>query len=85
MFAKGLGGPFVSSYLHAAPVRRPLLLLRHPFYPFLVRKVPLDRFADAGFERVRRNPTELVFDLRRVNRVTTVVAGAIFHERDQLA
>ena len=47
-------------------------------------EIPLDRLADAGFKGVRGLPAEFVTHLRRVDRVAAVVAGAVFHEGDQL-
>src|SRR5256885_1821431 len=43
-------------------------------------EIPLHRFAQAVFECVRRCPSELAADLRRVDRVAAIVAGAIGDE-----
>ena len=46
-------------------------------HPHLVIKVPLDGFADAGFEGFGGFPSKLAVDLGRVDGVAAVVAGTI--------
>src|ERR1700730_15533175 len=48
--------------------------------PVTVRDIPFDGLAQAAIEGARRCPAELSPDLRRVNRVSPVVAGSIGHE-----
>ena len=48
--------------------------------PGPVRQVPLDGLREAGGEVVGRRPGELLPDLRRVDRVAPVVAGAVGDE-----
>src|SRR5688500_1484041 len=52
--------------------------------PLRVVAVPLDRRADGLLELVPRRPAELALDLRRVDRVAAVVAGAVLDLRDAL-
>ena len=57
----------------------------HLVAPVAMLQVPLRRSREAVLERVTRLPAELAADLRRVDRVSPIVARAIGHERLQLA
>src|SRR5436189_2054358 len=45
--------------------------------PVAVRDIPFDGLTQSAVERARWSPSELTPDLRRVNRVSPVVAGTI--------
>src|SRR5262249_32899303 len=53
----------------------------HAFAPVAIVEVPAYRESHAGLEVVARLPCELAPDLARVDRVATVVSGAILDER----
>jgi len=53
--------------------------------PVAVRDIPFDSLAQAAVERARGSPAKLSPDLRRVNRITPVVAWTIGHEGLQRA
>src|SRR5262252_1666023 len=57
----------------------------HPFAPAAVLEVPLRGACKAVLERVPRRPPELATDLRRVDRVATIVSGTVRHEGFQVA
>src|SRR5690606_25457054 len=50
----------------------------HAAAPFHVVQVPLDGFAQAGFEAFLRHPAKFALDLAGVDGVAQVVAGAVF-------
>ncbi|MDB6057611.1 MAG: hypothetical protein JWO95_1455 [Verrucomicrobiales bacterium] len=62
-----------------------LRLFLHPLHPFLVVQIPLDSFADAGFEGVRWSPAEFALNLAGVDGVAAIVTRAVFDVCDQLA
>src|ERR671930_2489460 len=57
----------------------------HPLAPVAMLEIPAHGVAQAALERVARRPSELAPNLRRVDRVPAIVAGAIGHERLQPA
>src|SRR3979411_1797297 len=70
------------------------VMFRHPLAitaagditdPVFVFKIPADRFADAALKRLQRMPVQFALDFAGVHRVPAVVAGAVLHERDELA
>src|SRR5574337_1012026 len=61
----------------------PVTAIQHALHPRLVVEIPVHGAGDAGFEIHTRLPAELALQLRRVDRVAAVVAGAILHELDQ--
>src|ERR1700720_1361514 len=70
------------------------VMFRHPLAiaaagditdPIFVFKIPADGFSDAGLKRLQWMPVQFALDLAAVHRVTAVVAGAVFDERDELA
>src|SRR6516165_1672536 len=68
------------SQAQALPVVPPGLNLRAPL---AVLDVPADRVAQPRLECMARTPAELTPNLRRVDRIAPVMAGAIRHERPE--
>src|SRR5262250_443957 len=79
---------FVSSWQVQSSQPEPLPIVAprlHVFAPLEVLEVPLRGLREAVLERVARRPPELTADLRRVDRVPSIVSGPIGHEGFQLA
>src|ERR1700733_15588708 len=53
--------------------------------PLLVLKIPANGFANAGFKRFLRPPTQFAFNLPRIHGIAPVVSRTVLHERDQFA
>src|ERR1051325_19922 len=62
-----------------------LSLTPHSLHPSLVVQIPLHRLADADLEGVGGRPAELRLDLRGIDGVAAVVAGAVFDVGDEFA
>jgi hypothetical protein len=75
-----LSYPFV--FLLLPPTLAVLLL--HVAQPSRVIRIPLNGFPDAALERSHRLPSQLPFNLARINGITAVVTGAIHHEGNLL-
>ncbi|MNF83658.1 hypothetical protein D3C84_659830 [compost metagenome] len=52
--------------------------------PFQVFQIPLNGFAQAGFEGFFRHPTQVALDFAGIDRVTQIVPGAVLDEGDQV-
>src|SRR5947209_8627161 len=56
----------------------------HLIHPLLTLEVPLDRLSNSTLKALSRFPPQFAFDLARINGVSAVVSGTIFHESNQL-
>ena len=54
-------------------------------HPFGMVEIPSDGFEDSTLEGLLRDPTQIALDLARINGVTAIVTGAVFHKRDLIA
>src|SRR5258708_5443464 len=77
--------PAWSSSPVVALVVRPILAGADPLPPAAVLHVPVDGLRQPVGESDARDPAQLGADLRRVDRVAAVVAGAVPDVLDQLA
>src|SRR6202041_3937978 len=63
----------------------PVTSAGHVLHPLLVLKIPANGFANAGFKRFLRPPTQFAFNLPRIHGIAPVVSRTVLHERDQFA
>src|SRR5678816_2848774 len=55
----------------------------HVLDPRLMVEIPTNRFPQSGFETILSFPPEFLFDLRRINGVTAIVAGTVRNKSNQ--
>src|SRR6202789_4016348 len=63
----------------------PVTSAGHVLHPLLVLKIPANGFANSGFKRFLRPPTQFAFNLPRIHGIAPVVSRAVLHEGDQFA
>src|SRR5260221_649357 len=56
----------------------------HAFDPGRIVQVPPHRLAEATLKCLLWSPAEFPLDLARIDRVASVVAGPVLHERDEI-
>lgn len=61
------------------------LATNYRFHPALMLKIPSDSFTQSRFQGVGGTPAEFDTDLRRIHRVTPIMAGAVWNKGDEAA